>query len=108
MNVRQLFSLSCCSARRGSALCTMQRTAGQCLRFVLVTDCRMRSLKKNRTSDKLELTLSDMSEVLLFFLFVSLPAVPAPAEDAPTLLRSAQPVIKNAPVFSGCGSRSCG
>ena len=35
------------------------------------------------------LTLSDMSEVLLFFLFVSLPAVPAPAEDAPALFRRA-------------------
>ena len=56
-----------------------------------------RSLKKNRTSDKLELTLSDMSEVLLFFLFVSLPAVPAPAEDAPALFRRALLAVRDAP-----------
>ena len=77
------------AARGGRCFRTTQHAAKQCPRFVLVADCRGRSLKKNRTSDKLELTLSDMSEVLLFFLFVSLPAVPAPAEVAPALSRRA-------------------
>ncbi len=113
-------------------LFTVQRSAGLSPHFVLVADCRKRSLKKNRTSDKLELTLSDMSEVLLFFLFVSLPAVPAPAEIAPGLSRRALPTVRDAPalsrqriritavsrtdesakriglIFSGSGSRSCG
>ena len=61
-----------------------------------------RSLKKNRTSDKLELTLSDMSEVLLFFLFVSLPAIPAPAEDAPALFRRALLAVRDAPALIRC------
>ena len=39
--------------------------------YVLVADGQTHSLKKNRTSDKLELTLSNMSEVLLFFIIVS-------------------------------------
>ena len=97
--MRQLFFIARRTARRsvpshhaargGRCPHTTKRAAEQCPRFVLVADCRGRSLKKNRTSDKLELTLSDMSEVLLFFLFVSLPAVPAPAEDAPALFRRA-------------------
>jgi len=87
------------AARGAGTPCTTQRAAEQCLRFVLVADCRGRSLKKNRTSDKLELTLSDMSEVLLFFLFVSLPAVPAPAEDAPALFGRALTSVRDAPAM---------
>ena len=81
--------------------CTTQCAVEQCPRFVLVADCRGRSFKKNRTSDKLELTLSDMSEVLLFFLFVSLPAVPAPAEDAPALFRRALTSVRMASALFG-------
>ena len=40
-----------------------------------------------------------MSEVLLFFLFVSLPAVPAPAEDAPELFRRALLAVRDAPAM---------
>ena len=89
------------AARGGRCFRTTQHAAKQCPRFVLVADCRGRSLKKNRTSDKLELTLSDMSEVLLFFLFVSLPAVPAPAEDAPALFRRALTSVRMSSALFG-------
>ena len=52
---------------------------------VLVDDNHTCSFTENRIPDKLELTLSNMSGILLFSMFISHMVVPSPAETPSSL-----------------------